>query len=245
MITHQGALGWKMLVMGWVDRLLLQVPFWSEFWNQGVSKSMGLLQCWHFLSRTGIEGDYLEFGVFRGETFRNMLIASRNIYRSTVEKKFNGRFFAFDSFEGLPDVSSSKNKDNIFKKGDFSASRKTFNQTVRGAIQDSTVIVEEGWFSHTLTSEFAQKHQIRKIAFANVDCDLYESTQDCLRFITPFLQTGTVLYFDDWFSCKGSMNEGEPLACREWLAVNTNIDLIEYKNIGVLGKAFIVNIKGA
>ena len=56
------------------------------------------------------------------------------------------------------------------------------------------------------------------------------------------LQTGTILYFDDWFSYRGSMGHGEARAAAEWLQRHPEIRLVDYRNVGVTGKMFIVNL---
>ena len=38
------------------------------------------------------------------------------------------------------------------------------------------------------------------------------------------------------------MRLGEAGACAEWLAANPDIKLIDYGNVGVMGKMFIVNL---
>lgn len=234
--------GWKVWLMDWVDSVLFRLPFVSEFVNQGMSKNFGILAGWHLVSRIDVEGDYLEFGVFRGQTFRNAMWAAKKTFATSPMKAFRGRFFAFDSFEGLPDTECMKEKTNIYRPGEFSASRQTFETTIAKTRNLFPVEVTEGWFDKTLTPETAASLKIEKIAFANVDCDLYESTVPVLKFITPYLQTGTVIYFDDWYSIKGCMNSGEPRACREWLEANPHIKLVEYRNVGVTGKMFVVNI---
>jgi O-methyltransferase len=240
-MSHQGVVGWKQRCMAWFDALFFRVPFMTELLNQGVSKNLGLLSAWHFVSRIHLEGDYLEFGVFRGETFRNSMRAARQAFRSTLEGRYSGRFFAFDSFEGLPDVPSMNSTDNIYSQGEFSASRTTFEANIRAQRSDFEIIVTPGWFSEVLTSQLRDSLALRRAAFVNIDCDLYESTVPILEFIVPILQTGTVVYFDDWFSIKGSMQEGEARACHEWLERHLDIKLVEYRNVGITGKMFIVN----
>jgi O-methyltransferase len=241
MISHQGASSWKLYLFNLISGFMFKVPMISEFINQGLRRNFELLSCWHFLSRVGVEGDYAEFGVFRGDTFKNMMIASRTVYKGTLKGEFTGSFHAFDSFEGLPD--STPTSSNIFKKGEFRSSRKFFEKNIQRARGSFNVNIIEGWFNQTLSDSTAKTLNITKLAFVNIDCDIYESTIDVLNFITPHLQTGSILYFDDWFSCKGNMLDGEPLACSEWLYKNPKISLHDFRNIGVLGKAFIVNIK--
>ena len=238
---NKEATGWKVCAMGLIDWLFFRVPFLSEFFNQGLSKNFGLLAAWHFIHRNGIEGDYLEFGVFRGETFRNSIQAARRCL-SSPKQRDTVRFIAFDSFAGLPEVESMNEADNTFKKGEFSASEAEFRS--RLSTQDiaaGKIKIVKGWFNETLNTENAQHLKLERIAFANIDCDLYESTVDVLNFITPFIQTGTLIYFDDWFSIKGSMHTGEPKACSEWLKRNPHIQLVWYRDLGITGKMFIVN----
>ena len=56
---------------------------------------------------------------------------------------------------------------------------------------------------------------IENLIFVNIDVDLYKSAVTVLEFITPLLQKGTIIYFDDW--C-GNSDEicGERLAFKQW-----------------------------
>ena len=61
-------------------------------------------------------------------------------------------------------------------------------------------------------SETAKKLKLKQI-MAYVDCDIYESSVDVLNFIKPYLYTGSVLVFDDWFRNKGLSNTGVQGVC--------------------------------
>jgi len=224
-----------------VDGLLLRLPFASELFNQGISKSMGLLAGFHLLSRIELEGDYLEFGVFRGNTFRNAIRAAQQGFRSSRAGSFRGRFFAFDSFQGLPAVESTGDGVNPYAPGEFSAPRAAFEKNLGRLRRRFPVEIVTGWFDTTLTAETAARLHLQRAAFVNIDCDLYESTVPVLEFVTPLLQTGTILYFDDWFSYRGSMDHGEARAAREWLERHPQLRLVEYRNVGITGKMFVVN----
>lgn len=215
------------------DALVFRFPFLSEWLNQVLAKDLGLLGAWHFLSRAGVQGDYLEFGVYRGETFRNAMRAAHRV----CGRGFSGRFVAFDSFQGLP-ADGSK----FYAPGEFRASRGELERRVRSWQRKYPVHIVEGWFTETLKPALRSSLGLERAAFVNVDCDLYESTVPVLDFVTPLLQTGTILYFDDWYSIHGSMNHGEPKACAEWLARNPKIRLVPYRDVGVTGKMFIVNL---
>lgn len=234
--------GWKRRAADLFDGVLLRVPFLSELLNQGLSKNAGLLAAFHLLSRTGVEGDYLEFGVFRGETFRNAIRAAQQGFRATRPHGFPGRFIAFDSFAGLPQVDSMGDGVNPYAAGEFSASRALFERTLGRLRERFPIEIVSGWFDQTLTQQTAERLGLRRAAFVNIDCDLYESTVPVLQFVTPLLQTGAIVYFDDWFSYRGSMDHGEARAAREWLARNPRIRLVEYRNVGIAGKMFVVNV---
>src|SRR5215831_13563608 len=129
-IDRSGVQGWKRRAINVFDDLWLRLPFVTEFFNQGLSKNLGLLAAFHLLSRIELDGDYLEFGVFRGETFRNAIRAARQGFRATKERRFLGRFLAFDSFEGLPRVPSMDDRTNVYAAGEFAAPRADFERTV-------------------------------------------------------------------------------------------------------------------
>lgn len=241
-VDRSGVRGWKRVAGNLVDQLVLRMPFVSELFNQGLSKSLGLLAGFHLLSRLEIEGDYLEFGIFRGETLRNAVLAARQGYRGTREGRFRGRFIGFDSFAGLPPVSSMGDGVNLYAAGEFSATRAEVEATLGPLRQRHSIELIEGWFADTLVPETAAKLRLNRVAFVNIDCDLYESTVPVLEFITPMLQTGTVIYFDDWFSYRGSTSHGEPRACREWLQRHPEIRLVDYRNVAITGKMFLVNL---
>ena len=59
---------WKRHAMNLIDALLLRLSLVSELVNQGLSKTLGWLAAFHLLSRTEVKGDYLEFGIFQGDS---------------------------------------------------------------------------------------------------------------------------------------------------------------------------------
>lgn len=236
--------GWKRRAAALVDYLAVRLPFVSEMVNQGLSKNLALLAAFHFLSRTEVEGDYLEFGVFRGETFRNAIRAAAQASRGAMRGRFAGRFIAFDSFQGLPQAASMGDGMTPYAAGEFAASRGEFERQLGRLRERATVEIVAGWFNETLTAETAARLRLQRAAFVNIDCDLYESTLPVLEFVTPLLQTGTIVYFDDWFSCRGSLAHGEARAAREWLQRHPGIRLVEYRAVGITGMMFIVNRDG-
>lgn len=200
---------------------------------------MAFLRVWHYLSRAKIQGDYLEFGVFEGASFKLSLKSAAKFF--IKGSKESPRFFAFDSFEGLPELHASRDS-NAFQKGEYKAGVDLFKKNIHGAAKGWDVRIVPGFFNHTLKESVRRQQDLKAASFVAVDCDIYESTLDVLRFVTPLLRNGSVLYFDDWYFSGGNMNLGEPGACADWLSSNPAIQLIDFGNVGIMGKLFIVNL---
>ncbi len=179
-------------------------------------------------------GDYAEFGVYRGETFAHVVRRSSPLMPSM-------RFFAFDSFQGLPEPTGA-DRNGEFWKGQFACSRQQFEQTLaRAAADASRVRVVEGWFQDTLTAQMAAQHSLQTVSLAFIDCDLYESCVPVLDFLTDKLRQGSVLLFDDWLNFRGSPDRGVQRATRQWLQRNPQLFLTPWFSFCHHGQAFSVN----
>lgn len=203
-------------------------------WAQGYQNGSILAKASRFVACEMIEGDYFEFGVYQGATFINAHHSLRDHFRKRIALTVGGdneqegrelrksiwknmRFFAFDSFEGLPALTETDTYSKDFAKGQYACSLDDFNQRVTNAgIPMEKVIAVKGFFSETCNSTTFSANKLGKAAIIWMDADLYSSTKDILQFIPPLLQDGTVLIFDDWFSYKGSPYEGVQKAFREW-----------------------------
>ncbi len=192
-----------------------------------------------FINHHGIEGDYLEFGVWKGRSFAR----AYNIWKYLFQAKgrlSEMRFFAFDSFQGLPETSESSE----FKRGQYFSTEKSFKKNIAAQDVDLLkVVTAPGWFEDTLNQETKNHFNLKKAAVIFVDCDLYESAKAVLDFLTDIIQDGAILIFDDWFVFKGHSDKGEQRAVKEWLKNNPQIHLIDWQNVNWRGKALIVNIK--
>jgi len=219
-----------------------------------------------FVFSENIIGDYLEFGVFKGHSFIEAYHACENAKKKWSSKKNNQnsfdnkrianqnfekisfkkdiRYFAFDSFQGLPKLKNEDTKHARFHEGRFSANKKTFLKNCSdNDVNIKKIICVEGFYENTLTESIKKKERINSASIIMIDCDLYSSTKYVLNFITSLLQNGTIIIFDDWFCHKGSIDEGEQKATAEWLEINRNIRLIEHGRFGHAQKSFIVNLK--
>ena len=114
-----------------------------------------------FACSEGVEGDYLEFGVFEGESFAEAIASfkrmslryslkrndpSRAYFEKEIKAKVDvdspatgvdqpkymkRRFFAFDSFEGFPVMSGGDAEHPFWKPGRFATSEKSFYENIR------------------------------------------------------------------------------------------------------------------
>lgn len=201
-----------------------------------------------YVVKNQIKGDYLEFGVWKGnsfiEMFRQIKVNSESFYQIGIKSKnleniFDEmKFHAFDSFEGLPD--SSTDKPIQYFSGNYSADQKLFLDNIsKGGVDLNRVTITKGWFNESLNSKCAEKIELKEIAIAYIDCDLFESTVHVLNFITPFIKTGTVLIFDDWFRNAGIKKNGVQGAVLNWLDKNSDITLQHYHSSDTRTATFI------
>lgn len=212
-----------------------------------------------------VEGDYLEFGVFRGHSFmaayhsleaagkewrsegRNRLAYSDPERAKASHVRLRGamRYVAFDSFDGLPEPTGIDQGNARFSRGRYDCSQEAFlSNLARHGVDLSRVVVVRGWYHDTLCAATKQQHHLKAAAVVMIDCDLYESATYVLNFITDLLVDGSVLIFDDWFNFKGHPDRGERRAAREWVEKNPHIRLTDYHTAGPTQKSFIVTRDG-
>jgi len=184
-----------------------------------------------YVESQGVEGDYAEFGVWKGRTFIEA-------WRVAAKYPVPRRFFAFDSFEGLPEL-QHHDEGGPFKAGQFKHSRAEFEARLsRARMPPSATTIIEGRFEETLMQP--DRIGLYHVAVAWIDCDLYASTVPVLDYLTPRLSPGSVLIFDDWFTFRASPEHGEMRACTEWLERNPELMLAPWRQFHFAGQSFIV-----
>ncbi len=193
-------------------------------------------QAAEYLVGAQLEGDYCEFGVYKGDTFSHFMR-----YHDIFPKM---RYFAFDSFEGLPAPTGIDNEGGYasnFHQGEFAVAEQDFRNNLKSkGLPMEKVITVKGWYDKTLNDQTGQAHNLNKIACAWIDCDFYESTVPVLEFLTKRLSVGSLLIFDDWKVYRNLADKGQQRACAEWLAANPNLKLNEIFDFSHNGKAFTV-----
>lgn len=209
----------------------------------------------NFVVYNQIPGDYLELGVYRGDSLATMyhyLLLQWRTYeehawrfnhdydRTYWERK---RFIAFDSFEGLPATNGDETPGH-YSPGTYRTSlEECMANVVKKGVDRSKVIVFPGWFDQTLTSDLAEKNEISQACAIYIDCDLYESAALALNFIAGFVQDGTVVILDDFFRYKGHPRKGVQGAFNEWLERSPDMSVRELARCGANRVAFMCNVR--
>lgn len=128
-----------------------------------------------------IEGDVIEFGVFRGGS---LLAMARNT---------NKTIYGLDTFEGLPML--SKDDGLILKLYRESMNDNNFNKVKKVFENYSNVMLLKGLVKQSLLY-----FESNKFCFAYVDLDLYEGTKQALEFLIPRMNKGGIIVIDDFYS---------------------------------------------
>lgn len=200
-----------------------------------------------FIDYELVEGDIFEFGVYTGRSLALLSHFHEKSKESIHKLDFNRKIVGFDSFDGLPESDDHPR----WKKSMFGINHSYHPICKIGEKVTPSVIydlfqsynlpkphIESGSFSTTILNTVPLKYT--KAALVHIDCDLYSSTTDVLKGISPILQEGTLLLFDDWFNFKGNKNKGEQKAFYEYFKNQTKWSYIEYQTYATFGKSFIV-----
>ena len=132
----------------------------------------------------GVKGHYMEFVSSIG---MRASIAACLLRRYGMDQV---HLYLFDSLQGMPAYAVSP-----FYAGQYATSRAAVERNLRqSGIAPNHVHLLEGWFED---SPPPLAKEIAAAAVIYVDCDIYRSTQLVLDFVTPLIQDGTVIIFDD------------------------------------------------
>ena len=153
-------------------------------------------RCLQQVVNSGVPGDLIECGVWRGGS----CIFMRGFLRAHGERK--RQVWVADSFEGLPEPDAEKSPldaiSHEFLKviGGLRCGLEEVAENFRRFdLLDRQVRFLPGWFCDTLSSA-----PIEKLALIRLDADYYESTRDALQALYPKLSPGGFIIIDDYGS---------------------------------------------
>jgi O-methyltransferase len=128
---------------------------------------------------------FMEFGVFWGQTFRVWVEGNKNPSTSLA---------GFDTFTGLPEDWGSE------KKGRFSAEGKLPD------IHDPRIDWQVGLIQDTLPL-YVRNISKEEKKVIHIDVDLYNATLITLIWLQPYLRSGDIIIFDDFFTFTKTTHE--------------------------------------
>lgn len=135
-----------------------------------------------------IPGDIVDLGSNSGDS----TIVMRKILDELAPER---QLHAFDSFEGLPELSENDKQDRVYQKGYMAAGLELFKRKFE-ALGLKMPHVHKGWFEETVPKDLPEK-----IAFVLIDGDLYESTKHVLPHVYGRMTPGAIamvaVYYDE------------------------------------------------
>jgi O-methyltransferase len=128
-------------------------------------------------SQVSVKGDYVELGIFHGDSAALI-----------CEAKGNKVLHCIDTFEGLPEV--QKIDSRVYNKGMYRAS---VEQVTKRLSKFRNVKIYKGLFSE---KSFLIKDKV--FSFVHLDCDIYESMKQAIDFFSPRLNDMGVILIHDY-----------------------------------------------
>lgn len=209
-----------------------------------------LYKAWGHVFTNHIRGDYIEFGVYRGDSFRDSFkqyskfkdhqyseLESIETWRRDASSSYIDylpSFHGLDTFSGMPD----NNEGNFaFSPGNFPSEIESVRSVCESTfVKDNRYYLYKGLFTETVNQLL--ENCTSSAAIINIDCDLYESTVDALKSCSPLIQVGTVVLFDDFNCFNADMRQGQRRALAEW-EESSNLVLEKYFSYQYVGQAFL------
>jgi len=149
------------------------------------------MNLFHLLEQTvtyKVLGDIVDLGCNAGDS---TIVMQRVITALAPEKQVH----AFDSFEGLPELTDEDAKDGVYKKGNMAADLQRFKGKFN-ALGLKMPHIHKGWFEDTIPKNLPDR-----ISFALFDGDLYESTKQILPHVYERMTPGAIgmisVYYDE------------------------------------------------
>ncbi|MEM9144812.1 MAG: TylF/MycF family methyltransferase [Pseudomonadota bacterium] len=183
---------WKRLVFG-EERRAIGRDLPSQAHSMiGQARMRNLRHCLETAIRTGVPGDFIETGVWRG----GACIYARAILEAYGAKERT--VWVADSFAGLPPPDAEKYPSDSGDKHHKNAALAISRADVEAHFElygllDDRVQFLEGWFKDTLPTA-----PIEQLAVLRLDGDMYESTMDALRALYQKVSPGGFVIVDDF-----------------------------------------------
>lgn len=203
-VTAGYARGWG-LEYGRLGETITKDPVYRESLQMARPRSLVLeqkLMNLFLIMKYGIqghEGDFVEFGSYRGGSAIFMANVARRL-------GLKGMVYALDTYEGMPPTNDEL---DLHSAGDFSD---TNLDDLKKYIHDlglTNIKPVKGLFSDTTPDVL---RGIQSIEIAHIDCDIHDAVKYCLHAVMPKMSSsGGYVVLDDALhgSCLGAMQAVE------------------------------------
>jgi len=150
--------------------------------NGDAPRFIGLLLNLRQLQNEGIDGDFAELGVWRGNSAAVLAAHAAKDQR---------KLYLFDTFAGFDarDATRDRAKPGYFADTSIGYVRETVGH-------NSTTVYVPGYFPDSITPEV----QSTKFALVHIDCDLYAPMKAALEFFYPRTSRGGMMILHDYSS---------------------------------------------
>jgi len=188
----------------------------------GMKRLNNVQECVTDVLRSGVPGDILETGVWRGGCciFMKAILAA---YGDTTRN-----VWLADSFEGLPKPDAEQypedRDDELWMRSVLAVPMETVQENFRRyGLLDERVKFLKGWFKDTLPTA-----PIRQLSILRLDGDMYESTIQVLDAVYSKVSLGGYVIIDDYHlkGCKAAVDDfrrnhhiSDPLTSVDWAGV--------------------------
>lgn len=212
-----------------------------------MERSQGWRRAIEFIAKSDMRGDLMEFGCFSGQSMTAFYKAEAE-FTTPANGPFIDRYFAFDSFEGMPVGGPQDVLDGYalsqgtLAPGGYACSEDQFKENLAAEGVDLTrVITVKGFYEHSLQDPAVfQLVAGSTCALLHIDCDFDMSATAALQFATPCLRDGTIVLFDDWFLFRGRPDKGVRASFDKWLP-HSGYHVTPYFTYSWAGAAFILH----
>lgn len=200
------------------------------------SQKIALTLAVEYVYGAEVKGDIAEFGTAWGGTARIIAQSIAKHQRTPFEIHGKKTFYLFDSFQGLPAITDSSDKDmqhvksGVWGEGYFKdLSKEQLHKLVSKSLPTDQISIHDGWFKDTLPDIPKET----KFSMLHIDCDLYLSTLDVLDYClsNQLISQGAIICFDDWNCNFASNDHGQRKA---WWEMIEKFG-IEYSDCGLYG----------
>jgi|TARA_B100001094_G_C18090401_1_gene750097 O-methyltransferase len=193
------------------------INFIKGDYYHNVSKFYEIYKIWNNVKLDSIQGNYIEFGIFKGKS----LIHSYKTYKNIFQKNPTINFYGLDSFEGFP-----VENHNFYNSANFAVSSK---KVIKSFKKYDQIKIFDGYFDEVINSEETLLDQ--QFSFVFIDCDIYESSLDIFEYIKGKVSNGGFIMIDDFTSIDTNGNSIQKAFEKNFI-INKDVVLFDFYSNG-------------